>query len=123
MSGEFKPRSSFLGNSICADLNGHTRILFQKDPEAIYVVSYPNIYARGIFIGESFIELSGKCSVRCSFHDQEAKLEFKEEGFFSGDRDQICGEILCSPKRKIKLSGSWSSAVKFKEEKVLNLII
>lgn len=83
------------------------------------MISYPNIYARGIFIGESFIEVTGKCTIKCDFHGQEARLEFKEEGFFSGDRDQIGGEILCSPKRKLGLRGKWSSAIKFEEERVI----
>lgn len=120
--GEFKPKSSFLGNSICANLNGHTRVLFQKHPKAIYMITYPNIYARGIFIGESFTEVSGKSTIRCNFHNQEAHIDFKEEGFFAGERDQVYGEVICSSKRKIGLKGKWSSLLKFEEEQVFKAV-
>lgn len=116
--GEFKPRSSFLGNSICANLNGHTRIIFQKQLQAPYVISYPNLYARGIFLGDSLIEVVGKSIIKCEHFKQEAVINFKEKGYFVGERDQLGGEIVCSPKRKIGLTGKWSGAIKFEEEKV-----
>jgi hypothetical protein len=120
--GEFKPTSTFWGNSIVANLRGSTTIFFREQPSRAYKITYPNIVARGIFFGESFIELAGTGNVEGIGDEMEsAKIAFKEAGFFDGSRDEIEGQVHLTSGRKIVVSGRWSDTIFFEEEaKVFN---
>jgi hypothetical protein len=93
-------------------LNGDTKIRFRKNPNEEYKISYPNLYARGLFFGDSFIEISGKSTISCESLGQLAIIEFNAEGYFNGERDAISGEINTGME-VFNLEGKWSSKIIF----------
>jgi oxysterol-binding protein-related protein 8 len=112
ISGEFKPKPTFMGNSIMVCLNGSTTIKFRKRPEEIYRISYPNLFARGLFFGDPFVEISGKSTISCEFLNQIAAIEFNSEGYFNKERDVLSGEIK-NEENTIKIEGKWSKEIMF----------
>ena len=91
-------------------LNGVTRIKFRKNPNEVYKISYPNLYARGLFFGDSFIEVSGKSSISCETNSQFANIDFNAEGYFNRERDTISGKINYG-QDTVNLEGKWSDKI------------
>jgi hypothetical protein len=69
----------FYGNSVASLLEGSFRIILTDRPGEEYVVTFPNMYARGILIGTMVYEVSDPCKVTCAKHGFSAEIEFKSK--------------------------------------------
>lgn len=76
MNGEFRPKSKFLGNSAATITEGDTRIRCLDYPDEEYVITMPNIYARGILFGTMYMEVGDMATVKCAGSDLTCELEF-----------------------------------------------
>lgn len=76
VTGEFRPKSKFLGNSAATLMHGGTRIRFADYPKEEYHITNPNVYARGILFGTMMLELGDTCTVTCKATDLMAEMEF-----------------------------------------------
>jgi len=85
---------------------------------AEYVLTMPNMYARGILFGKMVLELGDTCTVRNDALDLYADLEFKTKGFFSGTYNAIAGRVKHGPTELGEVSGKWSALMEFKTSKV-----
>jgi hypothetical protein len=64
--GELRPKSKFLGNSMSTTMEGKNRVLLGGRPQdGKYVISMPNMYARGILFGKMVLELGN------TFHNEK----------------------------------------------------
>jgi len=76
VSGDFRPKSKFLGNSAASIMNGENLIRLRSFPEEDYVITMPNVYARGILFGTMVMEMGDHCTVRCEHTDLICEVEF-----------------------------------------------
>src|SRR6267154_833312 len=83
-----------------------------------YVLTMPNMYARGILFGKMVLELGDTCTVRNDAQDFNADLEFKTRGFFSGTYNSIAGRIKHGSTELGDVTGKWSALMEFKPAKV-----
>lgn len=124
VDGTLKPRSKFLGNSAASLMEGIAILTLQnrgKDPTKgeRYIITQPNMYARGILFGKMKYELGDHSYVRCPETGLVADVEFKTKGWVSGTynaiggtiRNEITGEVL------YELSGLWSEEMFIKDPK------
>lgn len=94
--GELRPKSKFLGNSVSTVMEGENRVYLLGRPEdgreytpmidfqysfsvllPAYVISMPNMYARGILFGKMVIELGDTCTAKCEKLNMTADIEFR----------------------------------------------
>lgn len=116
--GELRPKSRFLGNSVSTVMEGHSRITLLGRPEdSEYVLTMPNMYARGILFGKMVLELGDTCTVRNDAQDFSADLEFKTKGFFSGTYNSIAGRVKHGSTELGDITGKWSALMEFKPAK------
>jgi len=116
--GELRPKSKFLGNSVSTTMEGENRIRLMGRPEdGEYVITMPNMYARGILFGKMVIELGDACTAHNDAQDLHADLEFKTKGFFSGTYNAIAGRVRHGPTDLGEVSGRWSALMEFKSTK------
>lgn len=87
-------------------------------PPPEYVLTMPNMYARGILFGKMVLELGDSCTVRNGAQNFYADLEFKTKGFFSGTYNAIAGRVKRGPTELGDVSGKWSALMEFKTAKV-----
>ena len=76
---QFLISQKFYGNSVASLLEGSFRIILTDRPGEEYVVTFPNMYARGILIGTMVYEVSDPCKVTCAKHGFSAEIEFKSK--------------------------------------------
>jgi hypothetical protein len=113
IDGTLKPRSKFLGNSAASIMEGvaFLKILNKgKNPGGEkYLVTQPNMYARGILFGKMKFELGDTSKVQCPENDLICEIEFKTKGYFSGTYNAIAGMIKreSTGDALYELSGSW----------------
>ncbi|KAJ3019185.1 hypothetical protein HKX48_002319 [Thoreauomyces humboldtii] len=94
ISGDLRPKSKFLGNSAATIMQGTSRIAFRRSfPGEEYVVTLPNVYARGILFGSMHLEMGDAVTVRCTKNDLLADIEFQTKGYFSGTYNGLKGKI------------------------------
>ncbi|RJE16992.1 Oxysterol binding protein, partial [Aspergillus sclerotialis] len=98
IDGTLKPRSKFLGNSAASIMEGIAilRLLNRgenKEKGERYILSQPNMYARGVLFGKMKYELGDHSYVRCPENHLIADIEFKTKGYFSGTYNAIGGTI------------------------------
>jgi oxysterol-binding protein-related protein 8 len=74
--GELRPKSKFLGNSAATMMNGGSTITFDEYPDEQYVVTNPNVYARGLLFGTMLLELGDTSTMKCEQTDLMCELEF-----------------------------------------------
>jgi len=116
--GELRPKSKFLGNSVSTTMEGESRITLMDRPEdAEYVLTMPNMYARGILFGKMVIELGDTCTVRNGAQDLHADIEFKTKGFFSGTYNALAGRVKHGSNELGEVMGKWSALMEFKTAK------
>ncbi|KAJ3102875.1 hypothetical protein HDU96_009476 [Phlyctochytrium bullatum] len=82
ITGDLRPKSRFLGNSAATYMEGSTRITFANRPGEEYVITFPNMYARGILFGSMFVELGDTATVTCRRTGLRCLVEFKTKGAF-----------------------------------------
>ncbi|KAI6128725.1 hypothetical protein EDD16DRAFT_77529 [Pisolithus croceorrhizus] len=116
--GELRPKSKFLGNSVSTTMEGENRITLMGIPEdGEYVVTMPNMYARGILFGKMVLELGDTCVVKNERHGLTCDLEFKTKGFFSGTYNAIAGRVRKGSTEIGEVLGRWSHVMEFKSSK------
>ncbi|SPN97100.1 probable oxysterol-binding protein [Cephalotrichum gorgonifer] len=115
VDGTLKPRSKFLGNSAASMMEGVaflTLLNRGKDPTKgeRYLLTQPNMYARGILFGKMKYELGDQSIVRCPELDLVAEIDFKVKGWVSGVYNAIGGSIKVESTGEVlyELSGLWS---------------
>lgn len=116
--GELKPKSRFLGNSVSTIMEGENRVtLLGKPDDGEYVITMPNMYARGILFGKMVLELGDNCIAKNEKNSLYCDLEFKTKGFFSGTYNAISGRIRHNSVDVGEISGRWSHVMDFKSAK------
>ncbi|KAM7205809.1 hypothetical protein V8F20_003042 [Naviculisporaceae sp. PSN 640] len=124
VDGTLKPRSKFLGNSAASMMEG-TAILTLlnrgKDPTKgeRYILTQPNMYARGILFGKMKYELGDHSFVRCPELNLAADIEFKTKGWVGGCYNAIGGAIRNEKTGEVlfELSGLWSDEMFIRDVK------
>jgi hypothetical protein len=84
-----------------------------------YILTQPNMYARGILFGKMKYELGDHSFVRCPELGLSADIEFKTKGYFGGTYNAIGGAIKNEAGEILyELSGMWSGEMWIKDMKV-----
>ncbi|KIN04166.1 hypothetical protein OIDMADRAFT_40239 [Oidiodendron maius Zn] len=123
IDGTLKPRSKFLGNSAASMMEGIAilRLLNRgKGPKGErYILTQPNMYARGILFGKMKYELGDHSFVRCPELGLSADIEFKTKGYFGGTYNAIGGSIKDDKTGEVlyEISGMWSGEMFLKDMK------
>ncbi|KAI0820636.1 Oxysterol-binding protein [Trametes gibbosa] len=116
--GELRPKSKFLGNSVSTTMEGENRVyLLGRPDDKEYVISMPNMYARGILWGKMFLELGDSCTAKNEQTGHFADLQFKTKGYFSGTYNAIQGRIRRRNTETGEISGKWSAVMEYKSSK------
>ncbi|KAI9843671.1 MAG: hypothetical protein M1838_002510 [Thelocarpon superellum] len=119
IDGTLKPRSKFLGNSAASMMEGIAILTFlNRGPKGEkYIVTQPNMYARGILFGKMKYELGDHSVVRCPELGLIADLEFKTKGYFGGTYNAIGGTIKNEKTQAVlyEISGMWSGEMFIKD--------
>ncbi|KAI5834742.1 Oxysterol-binding protein [Schizophyllum commune Tattone D] len=116
--GELRPKSRFLGNSVSTQMDGENRVILHGAPgDGDYVITMPNMYARGILFGKMVLELGDTCTATNENNDIHCDLEFKTKGFFSGTYNAIAGRLRHKDKDIGEITGRWSHVMEFKDTK------
>jgi len=114
--GELRPKSRFLGNSVSTTMEGENRVsLLGKPDDGEYVITMPNMYARGILFGKMVLELGDICIAKNEKHNMFCDLEFKTKGFFSGTYNAIAGRVRRNSSDIGEVSGRWSHVMEFRD--------
>ncbi|MCJ1271335.1 hypothetical protein MMC22_011235 [Lobaria immixta] len=114
IDGALKPRSRFLGNSAASIMEGIAILRFLNRGTTAggekYILTQPNMYARGILFGKMKYELGDHSFVRCPEHHLLADIDFKTKGYFGGTYNAIGGVIKNeqSGETLYEISGMWS---------------
>ncbi|KAG8930495.1 hypothetical protein FRC02_004110 [Tulasnella sp. 418] len=112
--GELRPKSKFLGNSVATVMEGENRVFLMGKPEdGEYVISMPNMYARGILFGSLILELGDLCTAKCEATGMVSDVDFKTKGFFSGTYNAIAGKIKRDGVEVGTLEGRWSHQLQY----------
>ncbi|TGO69433.1 hypothetical protein BOTNAR_0011g00500 [Botryotinia narcissicola] len=123
IDGCLKPRSKFLGNSAASMMEGIAILRFLNrgsGPKGErYILTQPNMYARGILFGKMKYELGDHSFVRCPELGLTADIEFKTKGYFGGTYNAIGGSIKNDKTGEIlyELSGMWNGEMFIKNVK------
>ncbi|KAK4251251.1 hypothetical protein C7999DRAFT_37860 [Corynascus novoguineensis] len=124
VDGTLKPRSKFLGNSAASMMEGTAILTILNrgaDPSKgeRYILTQPNMYARGILFGKMKYELGDHSFVRCPETGLSADIDFKTKGWVSGTYNAIGGVIKNDHTGEIlyELSGLWSEEMFLKDMK------
>ncbi|PPQ90472.1 hypothetical protein CVT25_014990 [Psilocybe cyanescens] len=116
--GELRPKSKFLGNSVSTTMEGENRVtLLGKPEDGEYVITMPNMYARGILFGKMVLELGDTCIAKNEKHGLSCDLEFKTKGFFSGTYNALAGRVRKNSTDVGEVSGRWSHVMEIKNHK------
>ncbi|GFN17666.1 Oxysterol-binding protein OBPa [Aspergillus tubingensis] len=122
IDGTLKPRSKFLGNSAASMMEGIAILRFlnrgqDKEKGERYILTQPNMYARGILFGKMKYELGDHSYVRCPENNLVADIEFKTKGYFSGTYNAIGGTIKNEKTGEVyyELSGLWNGEMHIKD--------
>ncbi|KAF9480430.1 Oxysterol-binding protein [Pholiota conissans] len=116
--GELRPKSKFLGNSVSTTMEGENRVtLLGKPEDGEYVITMPNMYARGILFGKMVLELGDTCMAKNEKHGLYCDLEFKTKGFFSGTYNALAGRVRKNSTDIGEVSGRWSHVMDFRNNK------
>ncbi|KAJ5694448.1 hypothetical protein N7536_004860 [Penicillium majusculum] len=121
IDGTLKPHSKFLGNSAASIMEGIAilRLMNHGDKEKgeRYILTQPNMYARGILFGKMKYELGDHSYVRCPENNLVADIDFKTKGYFSGTYNAIGGTIKNEKTGEVlyELSGLWNGEMDLKD--------
>ncbi|KAF8895025.1 hypothetical protein CPB84DRAFT_1816030 [Gymnopilus junonius] len=116
--GELRPKSKFLGNSVSTNMEGENRVtLLGKPEDGEYIITMPNMYARGILFGKMVLELGDTCIAKNERHGIYCDLEFKTKGFFSGTYNALAGRVRRNSNDIGEVSGRWSHVMEVKNTK------
>uniref|UniRef100_A0A915KGJ6 Oxysterol-binding protein n=1 Tax=Romanomermis culicivorax TaxID=13658 RepID=A0A915KGJ6_ROMCU len=108
VNGHIWTKSKFLGLSIAVHNVGQA-CLNLPDHNEQYILTFPSGYGRSI-LGTPWIELGGKCSIKCEKSGYLANIEFLTKPFYGGRAHNIKGEIY-RPNAKTPfatIKGQWN---------------
>lgn len=91
LNGHIWTKSKFLGLSIAVHNVGQA-CLNMPDHNEQYILTFPSGYGRSI-LGTPWIELGGKCSIKCVESGYLANVEFLTKPFYGGRAHNIKAEI------------------------------
>ncbi|KAJ1660166.1 Oxysterol-binding protein OBPa [Dispira simplex] len=116
ISGDLRPKSRFLGNSVAMMLEGGSTIELPFLGET-YQITYPNMYARGILFGTMMLELGEVATVQCNQANLVCEVEFKTKGFFTGSYNAISGKIkrISNGEVLYDITGHWTDIMYIKD--------
>jgi len=115
--GELRPKSKFLGNSVSTTMEGENRVtLLGSKEDGEYVITMPNMYARGILFGKMVLELGETCAAVNEKNGIVCDLDFKTKGFFAGTYNVLCGQLKRKGANIGEVSGRWSHSMEFKDK-------
>jgi len=102
-----------------------------------YVITMPNMYARGILFGKMVLELGDTCVAKNEKNGLSCDIEFKTkviltisviswywyaqsvvQGFFSGTYNALAGKVRKNSTEIGEVSGRWSHVMEIKSTKV-----
>ncbi|KAG0312075.1 hypothetical protein BGZ99_009734 [Dissophora globulifera] len=111
--GDLLPKSKFLGNSAATLMQGEIKVSLTNRPGEDYMITMPNVYARGILFGTMLMELGDAACVKCPELDLICTLEFKVKGYFTGTYNSIGGKIkrISTGEVLYDISGKWSDEI------------
>ncbi|KAI0726030.1 Oxysterol-binding protein [Fomitopsis betulina] len=116
--GELRPKSKFLGNSVSTQMDGENRVyLMDRPSDGPYVISMPNMYARGILWGKMILELGDMCTARNDRNGCTAEIQFKTKGYFSGTYNAIQGRVRAGTQDMGEVTGKWSEVMEYTSKK------
>lgn len=96
-------------------MNGDSRLTLHGVNGEQYIVTNPNIYARGILIGSMYMEIGDSMTIKCEATGLEAVLEFKTKGYFTGTMNTVEGFIRpigTSDERYLyRITGKWTDKI------------
>ncbi|TEB39293.1 Oxysterol-binding protein [Coprinellus micaceus] len=116
--GELRPKSKFLGNSVATVMEGENRVtLLGRPDDGEYIITMPNMYARGILFGKMVLELGDTCVAKNEKNGLYCDLEFKTKGFFSGTYNAIAGKVRKNNTEIGEVTGRWSHTMEIKNTK------
>ncbi|KAH7104257.1 Oxysterol-binding protein [Auriculariales sp. MPI-PUGE-AT-0066] len=114
ITGELRPKSKFLGNSVCTVMEGENRVTLLGRPEdGEYVLQMPNMYARGILWGRMVLELADQCTARNDKLGITCDMDFKAKGYFSGTYNVVQCKVKRGSTSIGDISGKWSDSLSF----------
>jgi len=58
-------------------MGGRSHLTFLDLPDETYIITMPNMYAVGLFVGTLTMELADSCTVTCQKNDLIAEIDFK----------------------------------------------
>ena len=117
ITGELKPKSKFLGNSVATILEGQDRVrLLDRPEDGTYTITMPNMFARGILFGKMLLELGDISTVRCPRTNLSCDIEFKTKGWISGGYNAVAGTVK-GPNGTIgEIAGHWDKSMEYKDK-------
>lgn len=116
ITGEVRPKSKFLGNSVSTNMEGENHVLLMGEPEdGEYLITMPSMYARGILFGKMVLELGDSCVVKNERTGMQCDMEFKTKGFFTGSYNHIAGKVKRNNADVGEVHGRWSHRMEYKE--------
>jgi len=116
--GELRPKSKFLGNSVATIMEGQNRVtLLDRPDDGEYIITMPNLYARGIVFGKMVLELGDTCIAKNTATDMLAEIDFKTKGFFSGTYNAVNAKLRHQGSEFADVSGRWNKVMEIKDFK------
>ncbi|KAJ9115444.1 hypothetical protein QFC22_005202 [Naganishia vaughanmartiniae] len=117
ITGELKPKSKFLGNSVATILEGEDRVrLLDRPEDGEYTITMPNMFARGILFGKMLLELGDFSSVRCPSTNYSCDIEFKTKGWISGGYNAVSGTVKGPGGTAGEIAGHWDQSMEYKDK-------
>lgn len=100
----------FLGNSAASIMGGRSTLTFLEHAGENYVITMPNIYAVGLFLGTMTMELADSCTITCQKHDLVAEIDFKFKVRLGGWAPGVVGMRArrADPHRPARGSRCWA---------------
>jgi hypothetical protein len=93
-------------------MHGDTTITLLDHPGEVYIVTNPNIYARGLLFGTMLMELGDQCVMTCSKTGFSCEMEFLTKGFFGGTYNALKGKVKnANGDILYNLSGKWTDVI------------
>lgn len=112
--GWYAPTSHFMGNSGCSSADGYMRMLMKRTNET-YTCTWPDIYFRGILLGNLYMELCGKTTLACKETGIVCDIDFKPKPLIGGELNQV--EVKVKGESGVSLYslwGRWDDAIYLK---------
>jgi len=95
-------------------MEGQNRVYLTGRPgDGDYVITMPNMYARGILFGQMTVELGDTITVTSEKTGMSCAVEFKTKGYFSGTYNVISGKVKNGTVDVGEISGRWSHQMEF----------